>query len=119
MSNLPTNLVKHALRGTNGWRGMLFSRTLDVGKIISIETKERSFAITDRNKPYVLKIDYAEPRDGSFLLWLLFDWPPLLRKSCSLTYRYESYTDMAQDKEEIEAKQRKTALLQERCENHD
>ncbi len=111
---LPTNLLTHVMRGKNGWRGYGFGATLDVGKIVSMESAERSFLVTERHLPFVLNIDYAERREASFLLWLLFDLPPLSIKTRSLSFRYENLATLVQDKQDIIEKQSRIKAVQEK-----
>lgn len=116
--------IFHTLKGIKGWSISSISK-IDIYKIKEIYYKKRLFCIFNRDHPYNLIIIYNEPRTTTnFAPGINFngDLTTSMVDSVSLTVnitkRYKTEIEVKNEIEEIQMKQNKLKLFQNKFESY-
>lgn len=91
-------LIYHTLKGVRGWSDLTFSK-IDVFKVKNLHYDERLFCIFNRKYPYKLTIYYGT------------------RQTYIITKRYKTETEVQNEINEIQLKQKKIESLKNKFMN--
>jgi len=116
--NLPKNFIFHTLKGIDGYSTCKLNN-IDVARVKSINYRERSFKIFEKDHPFVLMIDYSLKKIENSVSPVIttgvhFGFTPTqnITEIQSITKRYKTEKDCKQEISEIISKQKALALLQ-------
>jgi hypothetical protein len=61
--NRITGVLFHELKGIPGWSSLDISK-IDIGRVSSIGYRKRLFALSDKDHPYTMEIEYYLPKSN-------------------------------------------------------
>ncbi len=105
------NILFHQLKGIKSWSHCLTK--IDIGKVVSISSRKRLFKIIDQDYPYILNIEYIEPKTSvkiiSNILSRIHIGSITVKRTVltrCITLRYKSETEVEDEIDEVLKKYR-------------